>query len=886
VGRIREAWRTATSAPWRRAPLLLLRRPGVLAAVAGATAVVVAAIAAVPLFVSAAGTAAVDLQAGERCPVDTGVSQFVPVDREAFVAGTPRQYGSLPGLTDENRWTVLAGLQLGRAGTDVHEPVSVLTGEGMAEHVEVLDGSTADPGVWITDRAAEATGLGVGDRATVGGHDVAVAAVYRDLAGYTTDRYWCPNNRWLLIESRGGDLVPPPPVVLVDRETMAAIGEANGISRGFGYLDQAALAKGTTITEARRLLDDLACHGDDPKALAWCTPDQPLLTRRFGTPRPAVDDRDFVERWFDSSLPFVVDRAHAIQTAVASGIWPVAAFAALAGAGLVAAAASLWFDRRRRDVELLAVRGVSPLGLGSKAVLELVLPLVVGAVAGIALAYGLVAWLGPSPHVEPGAVGRAVVAAVLGLAGAAVTIAVVVAVRARGVRHGRRRRLALVPWELGLVAATVVSYRRLGQWGVPVGEGAAVSKVDVGGLLFPVLFLLAAVAVASRLLALGLGPLRRLSRTWPTPLFLAVRRVARNRAANLGLLAATALATGVLVYAATMGGSLHATLDAKAKTFVGSDVEADVARDQQLPPALAGRATVVHVHRDARLGGEPVTVVGIDPATFADAAFWDDTFADRSLATLLDDLRPTTGAVPVLVTGLDVDGPTRLEVGQGLPAELTVTEAAHVEAFPGMRKVRPTVFLLDRALADEQVVGVDTELWVRGDRARSLDELHRLGIAFEETRTVTDVVDGSAFVTVSWTFGFMRSLGVAAGLLAVGGVAVHLDARRRERLLGHAFLRRMGLRAAQHRLALLAELVASVLVGAVLGLVAAVAGADLAHGRIDPVPAFAPAPLLRVSASAAVAAGVGSLVVVAVATVVAHVRTERDDPVEVLRAGA
>ena len=56
--------------------------------------------------------------------------------------------------------------------------------------------------------------------------------------------------------------------------------------------------------------------------------------------------------------------------------------AALAGVGFVAAAAGLWCDRRRREVTLLTVRGVSPAALGLKAILELIVPLTAGAVGG------------------------------------------------------------------------------------------------------------------------------------------------------------------------------------------------------------------------------------------------------------------------------------------------------------------------------------------------------------------------------------------------------------------------------------------------------------------------------------------------------------------------
>lgn len=102
------------------------------------------------------------------------------------------------------------------------------------------------------------------------------------------------------------------------------------------------------------------------------------------------EDARFVTSSLDTSLPFVGRRGRATQSSVGGGVWPVAGLAALAGVGFVAAAGSLWADRRRRELRLLSVRGVSPAGLGFKAVLELVLPLAVGAAGGGALAYGLV----------------------------------------------------------------------------------------------------------------------------------------------------------------------------------------------------------------------------------------------------------------------------------------------------------------------------------------------------------------------------------------------------------------------------------------------------------------------------------------------------------------
>ena len=890
--RLRAVWATASSTPWRRAPGLLLRRPGVLAAVAGACAVMVAAVTAVPLFLSSTGTAAVELQAAERCPRDTGVQLVRSVPAGEVRAPGPDPFAPLADrLATSNRW---AGLDVTLAGPGPAdpEPAWLLAREDATDHVEVVDGPRGD-GVWIPDRAAEAAGLGVGDVARIGGTPVPVAAVYRDQAGADVDPFWCSNADRLLVQSLGGGLVLPPPVLLVDPAVFASVMEDLAVAEVPAVVE-AGLRNGLTIEHAEQLVADLACHGARVGRLAWCEDGQPGIPVIGGT-RPvleqATDDEEFVERYFESSLPFVLGRARAIQTAVGSGIWPVAALASLAGAGLMAAAAALWFERRRREVLLLSVRGVSPVGLGTKAVLELLLPLLAGAVAGLALAYGLVSWLGPSSVLEPAALRRAAAAAgiVLGVAAGIVVAVVAVRVRGGGAHPVRRLPLAWIPWELALAALTVVSYRRLGEWGVPVGRGDEVSHVDVLGLLFPVLFLLTVVAVVARAMSVGLRPLRAWSHRWPTAAWLAVRRVARARAAVLGLVAASAVAVGVLVYAMTMDRSLHSTLEAKALTFVGSDLAVGIDEDATIPDALVGRTTLVRVMRGSLDvdGPQLVEVVGIDPRTFAAVAFWDDTFAELSLDAIADRLAQRDGdTVPAVVVGAPIDGTAELIAGDAFAEHLTIEPVVEPEVFPGMEDDNPTVYV-DRSLFDDPRLGGDrAEAWIRGDREEALAILREAGIAIDEVRRAATVADTSSFLTVSWTFGFMRSLALAAGLLAIGGLAAHLAARRRDRVLGHAFLRRMGLSRRQHLVALLLELTAGVVVGCWLGLGAALAATWSAHGRLDPVPSMPPAPLLRPASLAVLAAAIGSVVVAALAALVAERRAERDDHVEVLRAGA
>jgi putative ABC transport system permease protein len=203
-----------------------------------------------------------------------------------------------------------------------------------------------------------------------------------------------------------------------------------------------------------------------------------------------------------------------------------------------------------------------------------------------------------------------------------------------------------------------------------------------------------------------------------------------------------------------------------------------------------------------------------------------------------------------------------------------------------MRRPSPTVYVAAANLDRLDLGEGARETWIRGDRDEILATLRGAGTAYMEIRRPGDVIDRPAFLTVAWTFDFMQAIAIAAGLLVLGGLAAYLDARRRHRLLGYAFARRMGLTAGQHRLALLAELAASVVAGCWLGLGIALVGAWLAYGRVDPVPTFKPGPVLRPAIVVVMALAALASVVAVAAAALAQRRADRDSPVEVLRAGA
>jgi putative ABC transport system permease protein len=928
--RLRAALGLLALEPWRRAPLLLWRRPGVLATVAGACAVLSASVAAVPLFLSSVGTEAIAVQSAERCPRDTGATYQDDITPSALREPSENPFAPLTAQLGPTESWALAGVSLARPDGSRARTMPVLARDDFLDHVEVVDGGPG-PGLWISDRAADITRLTTGDVATVvggsipdegfagrrydrpveGRAELPIVGVYRDLAGSATDDdYWCVHGDLLLAQSGGLDSLPPP-VVLVERATLADLMDQLGVDAVPGVW-AAPIREGGDLTPRRadELVADMACRPDLAPTLLWCdgvtVAGNGTVARRiereplpFEPPGTVVSTREyddagaFLAEVLASHLPFVIERTRAIRASVAGGVVPVAGFAGLAGVGLVGAAASLWFDRRRREVTLLTVRGVSPAGLGLKAALELVPALLAGSAAGVGLAYGVMRWLGPSPVLEPAAVLWAAVAGGAALIVAAVVVGVVAALRVRLQPAQRRtwRGLRVVPWEILAGFAAAVSFRRLGEWGVPVARGADVTEVDVLGLLFPLLFLVAAVGIAMRLLMLALPRVQVASRHWPPAPYLAVRRVARYRVAVAGLVAASAVAGGVFAYAATLNRSLAATLDAKARVFVGSDVAVHVPAGLRLPPDVSPAATVVRRYTNAWVdtydGRDGAIVLALDPATFARGAYWDASFADVSLDELVDRLATPAadGSIPAVVVGPVVPAVTEAAIRSGSTSRFTIEQVTGVDAFPGMQRQTTTIIVAASALDGVTPARPTSEAWIRGDHDDVVAELAAAGFPVKESRKFTTVVDRASFLTVSWTFGFTQSLGVAAGVLTLGGVALYLDARRRGRVLGYAFARRMGLARRTHRRAVLAELAASVVVGCWLGLGVALVGAGMAYRRIDPVPDYRPDPMLRPAVGVIVALALIAVVVAGLAAAWAQRRTDRDDPVEVLRAG-
>ena len=876
------------TAPWTRAPLLLAAQPAVVAAVAGATLVLAAAAAAPPLFLSSAGNRALATQIAERCEWTTGATLSVPGPAPRLDEAITEEAARIPRIGEPVRTAITPALNASLAGAGDTVFAQLMTRTGAADHVEVLDG-TPGAGLLVPDTTRDQLGLAVGDELTLTYSGVAatapVAAFYRDLIDVQPLPGWWCSQRTLI--QPAGDADPrgrPPPVVLADRATYDRVVRALGLSRAADHelpLDP----DGITVGEARAVA---AAFDALPGRLQQATG---LTTIPADVLRPAaggIHTGDGFPR-AESNLPFVAARSVAIVGALRGAVEPVSLAGVLAAAVLVAAAGTYWVDRRRGEVDVLVAKGVGPAALAVKASLETALPALAGAAAGWGVAVALVRLLGPTTLVEPSAVAdslrRAAVAAAAGTAG----LGAVAGARAHLlVAHpvgGRASWRRFLPWELGVLGLAAWSYRRIGIEGVPVARGAEVPRIDLLALVFPLLFVAGSVALVGRVVAFGLARLRRGGARWPDWLYLAARRLGGAPRVAMLLVAASAMAVGVLVYASALTSSLRSTLAAKARVGIGSDVAVNLRGAQAIPPALAGDAT--KVLRSKRTEGD-VDVLGVDPATFAGGAYWDATFAGRSLGSLLDDLRPAdpaAGPVPaLLVAGRPLPGGDVVHFLDPDVPDLRVDPVAVVDAFPGMTGPRALVVVhrdVVAALTDAPVV----ELWARGDPDRVLADLADAGVAVRFTYSTAAVVDQSSFATVTWAFGFMQSLGAIAGLIVVGGVLLYLDTRQRARKVSYAFLRRMGLSRRDHRRSLVAELASTLLTGAAAGSALACLAAWLVYRRIDPLPAVPPVPLLRLPAAVVVAVAVLTALVAWAGARSAQATADRTNSAEVLRLG-
>src|SRR5918996_273932 len=666
----------------------------------------------------------------------------------------------------------------------------LFAGTEAAEHVRIVRGA---PGALVPDLIADAIGVEPGDRITLEGSSgsatMRVDGVYEALYSRPRSGYWL---RWAnVIYPACQDCEPPPQFVILDRATVLRLSAEFGAGTAV-FLWHAPLAPGASLSlddarELRGFAGEVRQQMTDP-----ATPTGRVMRCCSGLP---------------------------------------------SGSGITVASS---IGRVVRQVEE-RIRAVEAPGR------------LLGAAVGLGGAWVLVPLVAPDVPLAASSVATAARGGALAVGLSVAVVALVSGGSLLGhVGQHRSRLLVLVraPWEIPLLALAVYAVGKLWTGGtlVPDDAGARPSLIL---LLFPVALIAGVGLLGARLFRDASRSLRDRSGRLAPPGYLAVQRLAGAPDLPILLVAASALCIGVFVQAQTVVRSLDGAVEAKARTFVGSEVSAWVSEDTEVPPDAG--VPMTRVTRRPRAGtllpsGRTFDLLAVDPGTLARAAYWNDAYADADLEDVVAALhQPSTEELAVVVAGPGVPDIAAIELGT---TRLPVRVVGETEAFPGMLSRRPllvadTEALLGAVEGSGALLGASNatnELWLRAGRAEALAELSRLRVPPFQVTTAAEVEDIPYIATVIDTFLVLNALGLGTLVLVLAALLVYLQARQRSQVVGYGLSLRMGLDPGGQVRSLALELGAMLSVAAARGVGRALAAWRLMVPGLAPLGAIPPRP--------------------------------------------
>ncbi|HVV07682.1 ABC transporter permease [Amycolatopsis sp.] len=845
------------SLPWRRSPRAALSSPLTLF-VAAVTALLSCFLAtSAVLIAGASGGAAMDYLTGNACPDAYGATATraslspakVPavtrtVQRQAAAHGFPQPVtGMYTGPFVPVSFGNLAG-----------HKVTLGYRDGAAGQLQMLR-NTDRPGVLVGDSLTRLEPIGPGDRVQYrAGVLPEVSGVYHDL-GVPPPRWWCSQQSGATIYAYAND--PVQTVMLAtDRQTFLDTVQALRVpavsfSMTF-YLDPPR-----TTQQARDYLD---------RSRALITDIRADLTRQ------GLGDAVSLQLPFEQSVAL----AEQAGSHVLVSILPLAAISVLVGCGGIVTVALQWYQRRHAQVRLLAARGTSPPALGGLAVAELGLPVVAGGVAGI-----LVARFATGMYAPPGQIAwwPQVLAALVAAGVLVFSLLVLGAVAAwrahrefqvgRAARGERWRLLLFFPWELLTAGTAYLGWSRLSGYG-NLKLGTPLAQVDPLALTYPVFVVLTAGLLVARIAWLSLRASHRV-RLWSRPsLQLAIRRLAGARAPAVGVLVVGVLAIGTLAAGSGIAAGQRNALDTKSGILVGAatrvDVEAPVGRGTTaLPEPLRDNSSLT-----GQTSGTGSVVLVVDPATLTRAAYLGSLHDD--VEALLPKLEhPVAGGVPAIRVGHARDQSPSLPK---LPPAVVVGD---LPWFPQLGE--GAGYVISRtALTPEQLATIPRWSLLSG---RPLDQVSAALAAARQTvtnrTTQSTSLDALPFYVVEWTFSFVTVLGGVLGVVAILGLLVAVEVRRRQNALAGALVLRMGLGMRALFGSHVLELGGLAGLAVLAGIGCGVGVAAVAVPRFDPVRWLPPGSVLPDETTFVLAVAAAGLLVVLLAASIAvrSVRTAR-----------
>ena len=470
---------------------------GAYIGVAAAAALAGACLAGGPLYVSSAASEAVQVGLERTCLTDAGLvvrlarnpsgpeadlveaASHVAHTEPALVTETVPQVVTRAGSSTPIRSVLLdrtgqydalglSPLGAGEASSpDWEQPIS-----GLGPGVEV-EGSIANA------QRFDSAGQPILTPSTP--YSLTIRDLYQGIPVNPEPSYWC-GLRTLLRPTAQGD--PPPPMLIVDPATFHALPRLN-LSR---IVEVRPDPKGLTRVEAKKL-----SAGLDAIATTYSN-------TATGAPSGGAVGIPIRGSRFRNGLPAIITYAETLSDVVARTVAPVRIAGLAAAALLLITAGAMLARTRASELRLRVLRGVSPVAVGARVAGAAAPAIVVGVLAGFALALVGVITLGPTPELEPEPVRAALLACVAGaVAGTLLVAAVIAAISARSVdARPRHHWVRWVPWELAVVALAIASYRRLDRAGGVRLVGAEAEGGDLLAQAFPLLALGAALVVFAR----------------------------------------------------------------------------------------------------------------------------------------------------------------------------------------------------------------------------------------------------------------------------------------------------------------------------------------------------------------------------------------------------
>jgi putative ABC transport system permease protein len=853
---------------WLKAPVVLVQYPGLLLGLAASTLLLVVTVSSYPVFITANASELMNKEIAADTVTRYGagvayVSENVPFNlRSPGTSGTPlydqrgQLFSRLASANAQLAPTIASILGPSvTVGTPKHARTyagRLFSREGALDHIDIISGGGA--GVWLPDLIAGylhvSPGTTITLRAGAASAEVLVAGVYSSL--YTAPRsgFWRQWDDDIYRSCLSCGI--PPQFVLTSGPELIALSEALGIRRAtFAWQAPIASGRELTLDEGRRL------NAFVQRFRAEISDSTTDVGRVFDCCHQ-LNPAGFTQvTAFSSAMPTVMADVES-RTAVIQAPAGLLRAAGIAVSLIVIAAGSLFGSAARRtELQFRFSRGGRPLSRAVQAVTESLLPCVTGGLLGLGLALALLGLLGPSGPVARSSYRSAIVGAGLAVALGIVVVAATAALafpRLGGKHPNGPGALAHVPFEVPLVGLALYSLHQLRVEGAFLpGPTAGVQRPSLYVLLFPLAALAGAAVLGSRLLMLGLRWAKRKSQRFSSASYLAVHRLAAGAGVTFVLIAGAALCFGVFLQALGVSRSLRSTVEAKAKIFVGSDVQGRVDYRTPLPERFPLPLTRVTRRLDAGAlfpGGGSFDLLAIDPATLPAAAFWDPDFSRLPLTRMTDELmQPTPGSLPIIVAGADDLSPSSITISQ---RSVPVHVVGHATAFPGMSSLRPFIVVDAAALlqafdgAPNPLVtpGASTEFWVKGAPRQGSVDLTRLRYPPSLILTAAQVENIPAIAAVVDTFLILDLLGLTVSLLVIAGALVYLQARERSRLVSYGLSLRMGMTHRTHRRALTWELSAMLIPAYAVGLGLALVATRVLLPILDPFTDIPPRPLI------------------------------------------